>query len=152
MTATVTRVTGNSVETLLNNLTNQEKGKMLHEEPHRIIDSKAEFCIPYALLQLYLDREQSPKSGWGNPVKKTDISIGDDIERLYRIRTIVRGIAIPDNVSVEKYIKLFDIMLEALTRLDPNDEFKNDVKAFAKEITCLKAKHTQNDIVKNVEY
>lgn len=78
MTATVTRVTGNSVEKLLNNLTDQEKRKikeMLPEESHRIIDSKAELCIPYALFQIYLDREQSPKSGWGNPVKKTDISI-----------------------------------------------------------------------------
>lgn len=103
---------------------------MLPEESHRIIDSKAELCIPYALLQLYLDREQSPKSGWGNPVKKRDISIGDDIERLYRIWTIVRGIAVPDNVSVESYIRLFDIMFEAFTRLDPYDEFKNDVKAF----------------------
>lgn len=42
-------------------------------------------------------------------------------------------------------------MLEALTRLDPNDEFKNDVKAFAKEIICLKAKRRQNNIVKNVK-
>lgn len=150
MTATITRETGESVTTLLENLTDQEKSKimeMLPEKLHRIIESKAEhgisFCVLYGLLRIYLDKRQSPKSGWGNPIKGTDISIEADIERLYRIQTIVQGIEEPDTVSVELYIRLLDIMIKSLTRLDPYNEFKDEVEAFAKEITCLKTKHTK---------
>lgn len=53
------------------------------------------------------------------------------------IQTIVRGIAKPDTVSVESYIRLLDIMIKALTRLDPDGEFMDNIKAFAKEITCF---------------
>lgn len=150
MTASITRETGKSVNTLLGNLTDQEKSKikeMLPEESHRIIESKAEhgisFYVPYGLLRIYLDKSQSPTSGWGNPIKGTDISIGADIERLYRIQTIVRGIAKPDTEPVERYTRLLDIMIKSLTRLDPYNEFKDEVEAFAKEITSLKTKHTK---------
>lgn len=146
MTATTTRETGKSVKTL----TDQEKSKIneiLLEEPHRFVESGTEHGIslnvPYGLLRIYLDKRQSPKSGWGNPIKGTDISIGADIERLYRIQTTVQGIAKLDTVSVKRYIRLLDIMIKSLTRLDPYNEFKDEIEAFAKEITCLKTKHTK---------
>lgn len=63
-----------------------------------------------------------------------DIGIGDDIERLYNIHSIVYGISDPDTVSVESYIRLLDIMVEALTRLDPGA----DLRTLNKEITCIK--------------
>lgn len=138
MTATITRVSGVSVETLLGNLTNQEKRNLIEilpEESHRIIESQTEhgisFYVPYGLLRIYLDKKQSPKSGWGNPVKGTDIGIGDDIERLYRIQIIVQDIAKPDSVSVENYIGLLDIMIKSLKRLDPYGEFKDEINAIA---------------------
>lgn len=53
---------------------------------------------------------------------------GDDVDRLYRIQTIVCGISNPVTVSVESYIRLFDILIEGLTRLDPGAEFKDDYK------------------------
>lgn len=42
--------------------------------------------------------EYHPKSGWGNPVIEKDICIGDDIERLYNIHSVVCGISEPDIV------------------------------------------------------
>lgn len=138
MTATITREIGKSAETLLENLTDQDKSKLIEilpGESHRIIESQTElgksFYVPYGLLRIYLDKKQSPKSGWGNPVKGTDIGVGDDIERLFRIQIIVQDIAKPDSVSVENYIGLLDIMIESLTRLDPNDEFKDEINAIA---------------------
>lgn len=63
-----------------------------------------------------------------------DIGIGDDIERLYNIHSIVYEISDLDTVSVESYIRLLDIMVEALTRLDPGA----DLRTLNKEITCIK--------------
>lgn len=63
-----------------------------------------------------------------------DIGIGDDIERLYNIHSIVYEISDLDTVSVESYIRLLDIMVEALTRLDPGA----DLRTLNKEITLLK--------------
>lgn len=138
MTATITREIGKSAETLLENLTDQDESKLIEilpGESHRIIESKTEhgisFYVSYDLLRIYLDEEQSPKSGWGNPVRGTDIGIGDDVERLYRIQTIVQGIANLDSLSVEDYIMLLDIMIKSLTRLDPDDEFKDEINAIA---------------------
>lgn len=138
-------VSGVSVETLLGNLTNLEKRNLIEilpEESHRIIESKTEHGIPvhvsYGLLRIYLDKRQSPKSGWGNPVKGTDIGIGDDIERLYTIQNFVQNLAKPDSVSVESYIGLLDKMIKSLTRLDPNDEFMDEIKAFALKLHAYK--------------
>lgn len=138
LTATITRVSGVSVETLLGNLTDQEirnLEEILPDESHCIIQSQTEHGIPvhvsYGLLRIYLDKRQSPKSDWVNPVKGIYIGIGDDIERLYRIQTIVQDIAKPDSVSVESYIRLLDIMIKSLTRLDPDDEFKDEINAIA---------------------
>lgn len=145
MTATISREIGESVATVLGNLTDQEKRNLIEilpGESHRIIESEREHGIPffssYALLRIYLDKRQSPKSGWGNPVKDTDIGIGDDIERLYTIQNFVRNIATPDSVSVESYIRLLDIMIKSFTRLDPYDEFKDEIKAFAWKLHAYK--------------
>lgn len=145
MTATITREIGKSAETLLENLTDQDKSKLIEilpGESHRIIESQTElgksFYVPYGLLRIYLDKKQSPKSGWGNPVKGTDIGVGDDIERLFRIQIIVQDIAKPDSVSVENYIGLLDKMIKSLTRLDPNDEFMDEIKAFALKLHAYK--------------
>lgn len=136
MTATITRKIGKSAETLLENLTDQDRSNLIEilpGESHRIIESKTEhgisFYVSYGLLQIYLDKRQSPKSGWGNPVKGTDIGIGDDIERLYRIQNFVHNLANPDSVSVKGYFRLCDIMIKSLTRLDPYDEFKDEINA-----------------------
>lgn len=138
MTATITREIGKSAETLLENLTDQDKSKLIKIMPgesHRFFESNTEhgisFYVSYGLLHIYLDKRQSPKSGWGNPVKRTDIGIGDDIERLYRIQIIVQDIAKPDSVYVENYIGLLDIMIESLKRLDPYGEFKDEINAIA---------------------
>lgn len=145
MTATITREIGKSAETLLENLTDQDKSKLIEilpGESHRIIESKTEhgisFYVSYGLLQIYLDKRQSPKSGWGNPVKGTDIGVGDDIERLYTIQNFVHNLAKPDSVSVESYIGLLDKMIKSLTRLDPNDEFMDEIKAFALKLHAYK--------------
>lgn len=145
MTATVTREIRKSAETLSENLTDQDKSKLIEilpGESHRIIESKTEHGIPfhvsYGLLQIYLDKRQSPKSGWGNPVKDTDIGIGDDIERLYTIQNFVRNLATPYSVSVESYIRLLDIMIKSFRRLDPYDEFKDEIKAFAWKLHAYK--------------
>lgn len=145
MTATITREIGKSAETLLENLTDQDKSKLIEilpGESHRIIESQTEhgilFYVPYGLLRIYLDEEQSPKSGWGNPVKGTDIGVGDDIERLYTIQNFVQNLAKPDSVSVESYIGLLDKMIKSLTRLDPNDEFMDEIKAFALKLHAYK--------------
>lgn len=136
MTATITREIGKSAETLLENLTDQDKSKLieiLSGKSHRIIESKTEhgisFYVLYGLLRIYLDEELSPKSGWGNPPTETDIGIGDDIERLYRIQIIVQTIANRDSLSVKGYFSLLGIMIKSLKRLDPYDEFKDKISA-----------------------
>lgn len=94
----------------------------------------------HSLLRINLDEKYHPKSGWGNPVIEKDTGIGDDIERLNRIRFIVCEISdrTPETVSVESYIKLLDIMVESLIRLDPDAKFKEKLKSLATEITCFK--------------
>lgn len=92
------------------------------------------FIISYNLLRIYLDEKYHPKSGWGNPVIEKDICIGDDIERLYNIHSVVCGISDPYTVSVESYIRMLDTMIEVLTRLDPDA----DLRALDKEITIIK--------------
>lgn len=116
------------------------------EDSHRFLDSKAEhgtsFYVLYGLHRIYLDKELSPKSGWGNPVSGKDIGIGDDIERLYRIRIIVLEISEPVTLSVESYISLLDIMMEALIRLNPNVEFTEDYKKVANKLTSIKTQRS----------
>lgn len=136
MTATITIYTGKSVKELVGGGRYLPKLKeILPEELHRFLESEEErdasFYVLYGLNRIFLGDEHSPKSGWDNPVRKKDIGIGDDVERLYRIQTIVHGISNPVTVPVENYIRLLDIMIEALTRLDNDSKFKWDLKALA---------------------
>lgn len=158
ITAAITRMTGKSLKNLSNSLSDQEKGKMkdvVPEECHRILESKAEydtsFYVTYGLLRIFLNEKHHPKSGWGNPVSKKDIGIGDDIERLYRIVNITREISDPVSVSVENYIRLLEIMKKALTRLDPGAEFKEGYKAFANKLTTINNQNLTQTMLKNEE-
>lgn len=118
MAGIITRNTenGKSVKILLNNLTDQDNSKLkeaLSEELYCVLELKEErktsnHILIYGLHRIYIDEEHLPESGWGNSITGTDI--GDDVERLYRIQTIVREIPNPVTVSVESYIRLLDIM------------------------------------------
>lgn len=76
----------------------------MSEEHRRILESEngcdTLFHVSYGLHQIYLDEAQSPKSGWGIPVKGKDIGIGDDVESLNRIQTINSKISNPKTLSV----------------------------------------------------
>lgn len=80
MAAIIFRKTGKSTKTL----TGQKIKNVLSEEHRRILVSENEcgtsFHVSYVLHQIYLDKAQFPKSGWGIPVKGKDIGIGDDVE------------------------------------------------------------------------
>ncbi|XP_065936147.1 uncharacterized protein [Magallana gigas] len=153
MAATITRETGKLVKTLID----QEKSKlkaMLPEESHRILESKTEhdtsIHVSYGLHRIILDEEKSPKLGWGNPVRETDTGIGDDVERLYRIQTIVQGISNPVTLSVESYIRLLDIMLKALIRLDHDGKFKEDYKLLSYKLKSIKNPNLTQTMLKTI--
>nr|XP_034315218.1 uncharacterized protein LOC105346389 [Crassostrea gigas] len=157
MAATISRETGKPVKIILNNLTDQEKNKlkaMLPEESHRILESKTEhdtsIHVSYGLHRIILDEENSPKSGWGNPIREKDIGIGDDVERLNRIHTIVQRISNPVTVSVESYIRLLDIMIKALIRLDPDAEFKDDFKLLSYRLKSIKNPNLTQTMLKTI--
>lgn len=149
MAATITRETGKPVKILLNNLT-----VMLPEESHRVLESKTEHdnsChVSYGLHRIILNEEKSPKSGWGNPVRERDTGTGDDMERLNRIHTIVKGISNPVTVSVESYIRLLDIMIKALIRLDPYAEFKEDYKQLSYKLESIKNPNLTQTMLKRI--
>lgn len=134
MAAIIIKKTGKPVESLSNNKTFEKEGKLKEELP----EHRTSFYVSYHLHQNVLDKKHHPKSGWGNPIRGIDIGIGDDVERLNRIHTIVRGISNPMTVSVEDYIRLLDIMIEALTRLDPDAEFKEDLKQLSYKLESIK--------------
>nr|XP_034299169.1 uncharacterized protein LOC105333182 isoform X3 [Crassostrea gigas] len=153
MAATITRETGKSVKTLKE----QEKNKlkaMLPEESHRVLESITEhdtsIHVSYGLHRIILDEEKSPKSGWGNPVRETDTSIGDDVERLYRIQTIVQRISNPVTLSVESYIRLLDIMIKALIRLDHDGKFKEDYKLLSYKLKSIKNPNLTQTMLKTI--
>lgn len=83
---------------LLKNLTDQDNSKLkeaLSEELHCVLELKEErktsnHILIHGLHRIYIDEEHLPESGWGNSITETDISIGDDVERLFRIQTIVQ--------------------------------------------------------------
>lgn len=134
MEAIITRITGKSIqelvpdETVKTTLEENMPDEFCHSNENKL------FIISYSLLRIYLDEKYHQKSGWGNPVVEKDICIGDDIERLYNIHSVVCGISEPDIVSVESYIRMLDTMMEVLTWLDPDA----DLRALAKEITIIK--------------
>lgn len=133
---------------LLDSLPDQDKTqlkKLIPEELHRIFESEFERCtsfhVLYGLLQFTLDREDHPISGWGNLVRGKDVGIGDDVERLHRIQTIVRGISYPENIPVDSCLRLLHIMTKALTRLDRDAQFEKHLKTLDREITLHKLIH-----------
>lgn len=145
MKATISRMTGKSLKQLLDNLTDRDKRKLkdvLPDESHRILESETEressFLVLYGLYRVILDDEQSPKSGWGNPVGETNVGIGDDIERLYIIQSFVRENSDPKKIPIKNYIRRLDIMKEALKRLNHDAEFENNLTFFAQEISRFK--------------
>lgn len=157
ITTVITRNTGKSVNILLNTLRSQqnsESRRALPEEFEHILGPNSEkdtpFFVSYGLHLIYLDEKHSPKSGWGNPVRNKDIGTGDDVERLYRIQNIVRGISNPLTVSIETYIRHLDIMVEALIRLDPSVEFRKDYKAFANKLTSIRNPTLTHKMIRNI--
>lgn len=157
MAATIRRLTGRSVETLFKDLSDQEESKLkepLSEEFNRIFESKEErknsVHVLYSLLKLFLEEERCPKSGWGNPVWGENLGIGDDIERLYRIQTIFRGISNPTEISVKGYTRLLDIMYKALIRLDHDVDSKEDFKAVVQKLKQIKNLSLTQNILKQI--
>lgn len=157
MAATISRLTGKSVETSFNDLTNQEESKLketLSEEFKRIFESKEErkksVHVLYSFLKFVLEEERCPKSGWGNPVGGENLGIGDDIERLYRIDTIFREISDPTKISVKGYTRLLDIMYKALIRLDHDVDSKEDFKTVVQKLKHIKNQSLTQIILKQI--
>uniref|UniRef100_A0A8W8KC30 Uncharacterized protein n=1 Tax=Magallana gigas TaxID=29159 RepID=A0A8W8KC30_MAGGI len=157
MAATIRRLTRRSVETLFKDLTDQEESKLketLSGEFDHIFESKEErkksVHVLYSLYKLFLDEELCPKSGWGNPVWGENLGIGDDIERLYRIHTILREISDPTKISVKGYTRLLDIMYKALIRLDHDVDSKEDFKAVVQKLKHIKNQNLTQTILKQI--
>ena len=78
----ITRTVGRTSEELLADEAVKNKLKtILPEEIRRFLlnqEGVTSIHVLYGLIQLYSGKE--PKSGWGNPVKGSDIGIGDDVE------------------------------------------------------------------------
>lgn len=51
---------------------------------------------------------------------------------------IIRGMSNPVTVSVKRYVRLLDIMIEALNRLDTGAELKEDYKLLSYEMKSIK--------------
>lgn len=139
MSAIITKEAGKSVKELVADKTVQKMLKEIVPEEclgflKNSLECEESIHISYCLVKIYL-KEQSPKSGWDNPVRGKDISIGDDVARLYRIYSIAQKISNPGTVSVEGYVKLLNIMVKALTRLDPDAKFKKEFKAVTKKLS-----------------
>ncbi|XP_056007087.1 uncharacterized protein LOC130050753 isoform X2 [Ostrea edulis] len=95
---------------------------VLPKEYHSALDPKSEdrHSIPvcYSILKVSLSAEHQPKSGWDQKVKDTDTGIGDDIERVIRAYTLSREIHTPEEISVNGYVRLFEMIMGAVERLD----------------------------------
>lgn len=134
MAAVIKKMTGKTVGELLDNENVQEKVENFLNDGTNHLARKKEgeesIHVSYALLRIFLDEKHHPKSGWSNPVKDKDIGIGDDIDRLFRIFTITKEISNPNELCVESYNRLLDIMVETFTRLDTDAQFKEDIQAF----------------------
>lgn len=155
MAAIITKVTGKSIKELVADKIVQNKVKgVLDEDLHHLVTtenlSEKSIFVSYGLLQIYVNKDHHPKSGWGIPVRETDIGIGDDIERLYRIQTIVRRISDPVKLSIESYIRLLDIMVNALSRLYPDVKFKEGFKSVVYKLTDIKHPNMTNTIFKKL--
>lgn len=98
MATVITREFGKSVKELVADET--IKNKVMEElkktDHHHILkdssESEQSINVAYNLLRKNLGKEHYPKSGWGNPVWEKDIGIGDDVERLYKVYTVIENI------------------------------------------------------------
>lgn len=156
MAAIITSETGKSVkelvddENVLNNLISDEvfPKEYYWSTENENCKSSSIIHTSHSLLQIHLNANSHPKSGWGNPVRGTDVGTGDDIERLNRIFIIFRGISSPVELSVKSYIRLLDTMIETLTRLDPDAKFKENVEVLIKKLTSIKTPTLTQRVVK----
>ena len=136
----ITRTAGKTpTELLADEAVTNKLETILPEYCLRILSSQTErrttFDVLYALIQLYPGKE--PKSGWCNPVKGSDIGIGDDVERLHRSFHICQEITNPVAISVNNYARLCGIMFTALTRLDPEGKLKDKYKVLADKLKAI---------------
>lgn len=144
----IIRTVGRTPEELLADETVKIKLKtILPEHSHSILSKQEErgtsIHVFHGLIQLYSGEE--PKSGWGTPVRGSDIGIGDDVERLHRVYSLFKEISNPKTISVENYTRLLDIMLTACTRLntadgehkDSDDALKVKCKVLAEKLKAI---------------
>ncbi|XP_056007039.1 uncharacterized protein LOC125664393 isoform X3 [Ostrea edulis] len=107
----------------------------LPPEFHSAHDFESEYrhSIPvmYAILHVSLSEKQ-PKSGWGQKVKDTDTGVGDDVERVYRAHTLSREIQNAENISVDGYVRLFEMLIGAVERLDIKGKCSEDYREIVK--------------------
>lgn len=120
----ITRNVGKTPEELLADEAVKNELKTILPEESLSILSNQEKCVTsihvfHGLIQLYSGNV--PKSGWGKPVRGSDIGIGDDVERLHRVYSIFKEISNPKTISVDNYTRLLYKMLTACTRLDTAD-------------------------------
>ncbi|XP_056007095.1 uncharacterized protein LOC125664388 [Ostrea edulis] len=105
---------------------------VLPPEYHSAIDSDSEYrrSIPviYTILQVSLSEDHQPKSGWGQKVKDTDTGVGDDIERVYQAHTLHREIQNPEEIYVDGYVRLFEMLIGAVKRLDIKGKCNEDYR------------------------
>ena len=140
----IARTVGRTPEELLADEAVRRKLKtILPIESHHFLFSHREcgtsIYVLYGLIQLYSGEE--PKSGWGKPVKRSDIGIGDDVERLYRVFSICKNISNPVTISVDNYTRLIDRILTACTRLDTASELQDPYGEYKDSSGALKVKY-----------
>lgn len=127
----ITRTVGKTPEDLLSDETVKTRLKnkkikdknVLPENCHRILscqkESRTSIDVHFGLIKLLSNK--NPPSDWGTPVKKNDIKIFDDVERLHRFFSIFKSISNSADISLEDYVSLLQKVLTACTRLGPDD-------------------------------
>lgn len=68
--------------------------------------------------------------------------------RLLNIQKVVQETKNSGTTYAEIFIRQLDDLIEALTRLDPDAVFKNDIKALAKRFNTIKNRSLTKTIIK----
>ncbi|XP_056007105.1 uncharacterized protein LOC125664403 [Ostrea edulis] len=122
---------------------------VLLPEYHSAIVTEAEdrHSIPvcYTILQLSLSVEHRSKSGWGKKVKDTDTGVGDDVERVHQVHTLSRGIQNPEEISVDGYVRLFEMLIGAVERLDIKGKCSEDYREIVRRWENIQRKLWMKD-------
>ncbi|XP_056007146.1 neurofilament medium polypeptide-like isoform X1 [Ostrea edulis] len=122
---------------------------VLPPEYHSAIDpdseSKKSIPVMYAILQLSLGEEHRPKSGWGQMVNDTDTGVGDDVERVYKVHTLSREIQNPEEISVDGYIRLLEMFIDAVNRLDVRGKYSEDYREIVRRWENIQRKQWVKD-------